>query len=376
MNDIKKVTFFMEECRRMGIKVLGPDVNESAYKFTVNKNGEIRFGLGALKGVGEGAVEAIVDNRKEEGEYESIFDFSKRVDHKAANKKTFESLALAGGFDSFESVHRAQYFYEENGDGNFLDKAIRYGITYQDQQNSSQVSLFGGESSVEIPEPKIPNCEKWGRMEKLSKEKDVVGIYLSGHPLDDYRFEIKHFCNARIKDLADLEKAKGKGEMCFAGIVTEALHRTSKNGKPYGTLTLEGYEENHRFMLFSDDYIKFKSFLTQGWFLFVKGKVQTRAWNDELEFKIQNIELLSDVKDKMSQKVLVKVNYQDIDEDLIQLIEGFNQNKKGKCLLELNLVDRANKNVIEMRSRTFRLKLNKELIENLENNPKLEYQVK
>jgi len=376
MNDIKKVTFFMEECRRMGLNVMGPDVNESAFKFTVNKKGEIRFGLGALKGVGEGAVDAIVMERKENGSYSSIFDFTKRIDHKSANKKTFESLALAGGFDSFEEIHRAQYFYQDNGDSSFLDKAIRFGHTHQEQLNSSQVSLFGGGSEVEIPEPKVPSCEPWGRLEKLSKEKEVVGIYLSGHPLDDYRFEIKHFCTANVRDLSDLERAKAKGEMAFAGIVTEAQHRTSKNGKPYGVLTIEGYEENHRFMLFSDDYIKYKSYLTQGWFLFIKGKVQTRPWNDELEFKISSIELLSDVREKLATKILLDVQSKDIDEELIDTLKTFDAHKKGNCLLEINLIDRANQHKIEMRSRTARITLDDETIGAIERNPKLTYKVK
>jgi len=360
----------------MGLKVMGPDVNESAFKFTVNKKGEIRFGLGALKGVGEGAVDAIVMERKEGGPYSSIFDFTKRIDHKSANKKTFESLALAGGFDSFEEVHRAQYFYQDNGDSSFLDKAIRYGHTHQEQLNSSQVSLFGGASEVEIPEPKIPSCEPWGRLEKLSKEKEVVGIYLSGHPLDDYRFEIKHFCTSNVRDLADYERAKAKGDMSFAGIVTEAQHRTSKNGKPYGVLTVEGYEENHRFMLFSDDYIKYKSYLTQGWFLFIKGKVQTRPWNDELEFKISSIELLSDVREKMATKILLDIESKDIDAEMIETLKSFDANKKGNCLLEINLIDQTNKHKIEMRSRTARISLDNKTIEAIEQHPKLSYKVK
>lgn len=375
MNDIKKVTFFMEECRRMGTKVLGPDINESSYKFTVNKNKEVRFGIGALKGVGEGAVEAIVRERKANGKYSSIFDLTKRIDLRSANKKTFESLAFAGGFDSFEEVHRAQYFYHENGEAPFLEKAIRYGSNHQEQENSAQGSLFGGETAVEIPEPQIPACEPWGRMEKLSKEKDVVGIYLSGHPLDDFKFEINNFCTARIKDLSNLDLAKNRGEMRMAGIVTEAQHRITKNGKPFGILVLEGYEENFRFMLFSDDYIKYKGYLTQGWFLFIKGKVQKRQWNDELEFKISGIELLSDLKEKMAKHINIKLDYETVDESMIEWVHDLAKEKLGKCTLGFQLIDRKNKNIIQLKSRNLQLNLTNELLEKLEANPKISYNV-
>ncbi len=375
MNDIKKVTFFMEECRRMGTKVLGPDVNESSYKFAVNKKKEIRFGLGALKGVGEGAVEAIVNERKEKGPYLNIFDLTKRIDLRAANKKTFESLALAGGFDSFEGIHRAQYFNPGKDDVAFLEKAIKFGSLFQDSENSAQASLFGGESEVQIPEPEIPACLEWGRMEKLSKEKEVVGIYLSGHPLDDFKFEIEHFSNARIRDLSNLEQNVRRGEMRMAGIVTEAQHRMTKTGKPYGVLVLEGYEENFRFMLFSDDYLKFKSFLSLGWFLYVKGKVQKRPWNDELEFKISGIELLSELKEKEAKKIDIQVNYKDVDENFVDWLKELHDEKKGVCMMQVNIMDTKNKQRIELKSRSVKVNLEKEIIDKLESNPKITYGV-
>ncbi len=375
MNDIKKVTFFMEECRRMGTQVLGPDVNESAYKFTVNKNKQIRFGLGALKGVGEGAVEAIVNERKKNGPYTSIFDLSKRIDLRAANKKTFESLALAGGFDSFKEVHRAQYFHAVNGEAPFLEKAIRFGSMHQEQENSAQASLFGGEAAIDIPEPEIPAAEEWGRMEKLSKEKEVVGIYLSGHPLDDYKFEIEQYCTAKVRDLGDMEAMLKKGEVKVAGIVTEAQHRTTKTGKPYGVMVLEGYEENHRFMFFSDDYIKYKSYLSTGWFLFVVGKVQKRAWNDELEFKVNRIELLSEVRDKFSESISLKINVDEIDEQMIAWIKGLEAKKKGNCKLDISLVDYKDKYAVKLKSRSILVDLTNELIADLEKNDKIEFNV-
>lgn len=373
MNDIKKVTFFMEECRRMGIKVLGPDVNESEYKFTVNKNKEIRFGLGALKGVGEGAVDAIVNERKESGSYLSIFDLTKRIDLRAANKKTFESLALAGGFDSFGDVHRAQYFYQPNGEAAFLEKAIKYGATFQEQENSAQASLFGGESEVEIPEPEIPQCEEWGRMEKLSKEKEVVGIYLSGHPLDDFKFEVKHFCNSEVKELNDLEKLKSKGEVRMACIVTSAQHRVSKTGRPFGILGVEGYKESHEFMLFGDDYIKLKPYLTKDWFLFIRGKVQKRRYGDDLEFKINHIDLLSEVREKLTKSITLKVDAREINQELVAWLKTLSEQNRGNCQLQLSIIDRKNKNVIELRSRSLQINLNNKVLDHLLNNPKLEF---
>lgn len=375
MNDIKKVTFFMEECRRMGIKVLGPDVNESEYKFTVNKNKEIRFGLGALKGVGEGAVEAIVRERKSDGTFKSIFDLTKRIDLKAANKKTFESLALAGGFDSFGEVHRAQYFYQPNGEAAFLEKAIKYGSTFQEQENSAQASLFGGESAVEIPEPEVPECDEWGRMEKLSKEKEVVGIYLSGHPLDDFRFEIKHFCNAQVKDLNDLEKLKSKGEVRMAAIVTSAQHRVSKNGRPFGILGVEGYKESHEFFLFGDDYIKLKPYLTKDWFLFIKGKAQKRKYGDELEFKISNIDLLSEVREKLTKSITIKVEANEVSQELVEQLRTLTNENRGNCQLQLCILDSKNKNVVDMRSRSFQINLSNKVIDELLNNLKLNFKL-
>jgi len=204
MNDIKSVTFFMEECKRMKLNVLGPDVNESYYKFSVNQDYAVRFGMGAIKGVGAGAVKTIVNTRKESGNYKSIFDMAKRIDLRAANKKAFENLVNAGGFDCFDDTHRAQYFSDE-GDGiTFLEKVIKYANKFQENENSAQVSLFGEASEVQIAEPQVPPAEEWGTMEKLAREKEVVGIYISGHPLDDFRIEMKTFCNATISAFSEL----------------------------------------------------------------------------------------------------------------------------------------------------------------------------
>ena len=375
MNDIKKVSFFMEECRRMGLSVLGPDINESFYKFIVNKEKQIRFGIGALKGVGGSAVESIVEERKENGAFTSVFDLTKRVDLRAANKRTFESLALAGAFDSMGDVHRAQYFLKDNAGVSFLDKAIKFGHTYQEQQNSAQHSLFGGEVSVEVPEPEIPPCEEWGTLQKLSKEKEVVGIYLSGHPLDDYKFEIQNFCNTSLKEFGDMERLKRKQDIRFAGIVTEAAHRMSKNGKPFGSVTLEGYEENFRFMLFSDDYAKFKGYLNQDWFLFVKGKVEENKWRHELEFKFSSIELLQDVREKHSKKLTVSMDTADVCTDTVAWLDNLFAKGKGGCQLDVEIFDRTTQNVVKLFSRSRQVELTDEVIKELENSDKINFQI-
>src|SRR5690606_37633665 len=246
----------------------------SQYRFTVNNQGAIRFGLGAIKGVGEGAVENIVDERKANGNFKNIFDLTSRVESKQMNKRTIESLALAGAFDSFPNMHRAQYFAEENA-STLIEKAIRYGNMIQEQKNSAQTSLFGDAANVNISLPRIPECEEWGLMEKLNKEKEVVGMYLSEHPLDSFKLTIEHCCNADISMVKDIENMKG-AELKFAGMVTDFSHNTSKNGNAYGTITIEDKTDSQRFFLFGDDYKNLRTYFNKGDFVFVKGKVQPR----------------------------------------------------------------------------------------------------
>lgn len=376
MNDIKKITFFMEECRRMGTPVLGPDVNESTYKFAVNKKGEIRFGLGAVKGVGEGAVEALVNERKENGNYTSIFDVTKRVDLRAANKRTFENMALAGGFDSFEGVHRAVYF-SDTGDGmTFMEKALKFGSTHQEALNSSQVSLFGEASEVDMPEPEVPRAAEWGTMEKLSKEKEVVGIYLSGHPLDDFKFEIEQFCNTTVKELHHFENLKNRKELKMAGIVTEVVHRMTKTGKPFGILTLEDYQDAFKFFMFGDEYVKFRGYLNQGWFLYVVGSIEPGKWDKtKLEFKFKTVELLADVKEKMTKSITLDVNIDEVSENFIQQIDTIVNGNNGNCKFSLNLIDRKEKNTVLLTSRSKKISLTDEVLDTFDNMPGVVYSV-
>jgi DNA polymerase-3 subunit alpha len=332
MNDIKQVSFFMEECKRMGLDVLGPDVNESFYKFTVNENYAVRFGMGAVKGVGAGAVQTIVENRKE-GNYKSIFDLAKRIDLRAANKKAFENLALAGGFDGFTETHRAQYFHHD-GDGiTFLEKAIRYGSKFQENENSSQVSLFGDASEVQIAEPTVPPCEDWSTMEKLAKEKEVVGIYISGHPLDEYKFEMKYFCSAKLETLKNLAQHLGKN-LSFGGIVTNVQHRTAKNGKGWATFVLEGYDESYEFRIFDEDYLKYRHFLLQNQFVFFKINVKegwvNRETGKKSDPRIQFIDakMLADVLPSFAKKLIIHLDIKELHSNFVaELNELFTANK-------------------------------------------------
>ncbi|MGL2962328.1 DNA polymerase III subunit alpha [Flavobacterium sp. RSB2_4_14] len=332
MNDIKQVSFFMEECKRMGLTVLGPDVNESFYKFTVNDNYAVRFGMGAVKGVGANAVDTIVQNRKD-ATYKSIFDLAKKIDLRAANKKAFESIAYAGGFDCFLNTHRAQYFHVEGEGITFLEKAIRYGSKFQENENSSQVSLFGESSDVQIAEPIVPPCEEWSTMEKLAKEKEVVGIYISGHPLDDYKFEMKYFCNSKLENLKNLGNYIGKN-LTFAGIISNVQYRTGKSGKDWASFTLEGYDESHDFRIFNEEYLKFRHFLVNNQFIFFKVLVKDGWINrdtgnkSEPQISFQDAKLLADVLPQFAKKLNIQLDIKDLHQNFIQqLNEIFTANK-------------------------------------------------
>ncbi len=333
MNDIKQVTFFMEECKRMGLHVLGPDVNESYYKFTVNNEYAIRFGMGAIKGVGQGAVKTIVDNR-EKAHYRSIFDLAKKIDLRAANKKAFENLALAGGFDCF-NTHRAQYFFTDVTDPvPFLEKAIRYGAKTQENENSAQVSLFGDSSEVQIPEPMLPDCPEWSTMEKLAKEKEVVGIYISGHPLDDFRFELKNYCNVGVEELSRLENFTGR-TISFGGMISDVQFRTSAKGKDWAAFTIEGYDEAMEFRLFNEEFLKFRHFLLTNTFVFVRVQVN-EGWikkdtgeRGEPRLQFMEMKLLHEVISTYAKSIIVQMSIEEVNEGKINALKSAFDNHLG-----------------------------------------------
>jgi DNA polymerase-3 subunit alpha len=367
MNDIKSVTFFMDECRRMGIKVLGPDINESVSKFTVNAQGAIRFGLAAMKGVGGKAVEAITEERDENGPFKSIFGLTKRIDLRAANKKTMESLALGGGFDSLENVHRAQYFADQDGI-TFLEKVIKYGSKYQENLNSSQVSMFDNVEGEEIAEPIIPPCEEWSTLEKLNQEKEVVGIFISGHPLDDFKLEIENFGKGNLSHLNDLQKIKGH-ELAIAAICTGVQDRMTKKGKPFGVLSVEDYYASHEFFVFGEDYIRLKPYFVHGQYLFIKGKAMPRKWSkdeNELEFKISNIELLSELRESKVKSITLNIENDNVTEELINKIKAILDVHEGKCNFSIQVKDKE-EGIIKLLSRSKRVDLNDVFLQQMDN---------
>lgn len=343
MNDIKQVTFFMEECRRMGLKVLGPDVNESFYKFTVNDDYAVRFGMGAIKGVGAGAVNTIVECRKD-GDYRSIFDLAKRIDLRAANKKAFENLALAGGFDCFEGTLRAQYFHTDGDVSTFLEKAIRYGAKFQENENSSQVSLFGENSDVQIPEPVIPECPDWSTMEKLAKEKEVVGIYISGHPLDDFKFEMKYFCNVNLEQLKNLGPLVGR-TVSFAGMISNVQFRTTMKGKDWAMFTVEGYDETYEFRMFNEEFLKFRHFLLNNQFVYFKvtikeGWIKNEAGErSDPRLQFSELKLLHDVIPTYAKKLIIQMNINELKDNQIEKIRMLFDTYQGNKTVTFEVVE-------------------------------------
>ena len=371
MNDIKQVTFFMEECKRMKLNVLGPDVNESYYKFSVNKQNAVRFGMGAIKGVGAGAVATIVENRKgEKGPYRSIFDMAKRIDLRAANKKAFENLALAGGFDGFGN-HRAQYFHDEGDGVTFLEKAIKYAAKFQENENSSQVSLFGEASDVQIPEPVVPPCEEWGTMEKLKREKEVVGIYISGHPLDDFKAEMHYFCTGKVGEFRKLENILNR-ELSFGGVISEVQHRTSKTGRPWASFIIEDYTDSVEFRIFGEEYLKNQHFLVPNNFVYVKAFVKEGWTNKETgskgEPRIQfnNFQLLHDVMDTYARKLTIQLNIHDLKSEKIDSLKDIIRSHRGDHNLNFIVYEMKEMVKVNMTSRKQKVKISQELLDALE----------
>jgi len=371
MNDIKSITFFMGECKRMKLDVLGPDINESYYKFAVNKDNAIRFGMGAIKGVGASAVNAIVSERKKNGNYTSIFDLSKRVDLRAANKKAFDSLAVAGAFDCFNSIHRAQYF-NDIGDGiTFIEKIIKHGGKFQANKNSAQVSLFQNSSDVQVSELQVPDTKQWDTIEKLSREREVIGIYISGHPLDDFKVEMGSFCNANVSMFKSPKNFVGK-ELAIAGVITDLEHRVSRQGKGWASFTLEDYVDSFEFRIFGEDYLKFKHFLILNNFIHIK-TIIVEGWKNketgiigEPRIQYKNFKLLQDVVKSFARKLSIQLNLDDIEETKIDKIKKLLVKHKGDHNLSFSVYDEKEKIKIDMQTTKHKINISPELLELLD----------
>jgi len=370
MSDIKQVTFFMEECRRLGLKVLGPDVNESFYKFAVNDEHAIRFGMGAIKGVGKGAVETIIEHRKDQ-RYESIFDLVKRIDLRAANKKAFENLALAGGFDSFPNVKRAQYF-NPDGDGiTFLEKALRFGSKYQENLNSSQTSLFSEETTSTYQDLSIPDCEAWTNLIRLKKEKEVVGIYISSHPLDDFTHEIEHFITLSLNQLGDLDRLVNR-EFSVGGIVNEIQHLESRNGKGWARFMVEDFTDQYEFRIFGEDYLKYRHFLVVNQFIRLRLMIR-EGWTNRETGKVGaprmqylHFEMLQNTVENNAKKLTLQLEISKIkNEDVIQLQDELKSFKGDKPLL-FNVYDSEKKIKLTLNSKKQKVRITPELLKLLD----------
>jgi DNA polymerase-3 subunit alpha len=378
ISDIKKITLFMDECKRMGMNVLGPDINESSLKFTVNKNGNIRFGLGAIKGMGEAAVNAVVEEREARGPFKNIFEFIERVNLAAVNKKSLEAMAMAGAFDTFTDIRREQYFAITNDkESTFIEAILRYGNKLQLEKNSKQHSLFGDNNDFGPTLPPLPDAMEWTMLEKLNKEKDLIGIYLSAHPLDQYRLEIKSFASCTLADLSNIHNFKDK-DISIAGIVTGVHHGLTKTNKPYGWAVMEDYTDSFKIMLFGKDYLNFKNFFTIGYSLLIKGKVQERQFGnnpDELEFKIGAIHMLPEVKEELIKSISIKVPLDLIQEDFIAEIEHFSNRRAGKVELRFTVIDLTENIQLDMFSRKKRINLDDDFVDFLESKEEIEFRI-
>jgi DNA polymerase-3 subunit alpha len=320
-----------------------------------------------MRGVGEGAVAAIVESRQTGDLFKSIFDFARRVNPKDVNKRVYEALARGGALDCFHGLHRAQYFAPDEKGRTLVELAARYGQGMQQQAESAQVSLFGGDDEVAIPEPAIPTCEPWERMHQLNLEKEIIGIYISGHPLDAFKLEVDHLCYPKegLQVLAKADSVKGR-ELRFAGRVVAPEHRMTKNGKPFGRFSLEDYHHTETFMLFGEDYLKLKDYLVEGWFVFVRGAVEPRRFGpeDSLEFKIRGMELLADVREKMIERIRLQVSLAGLTEDFANEMADWVERHPGKVGLTMEIRDEDAG--IEMTSRTKKIELTNEFIQVME----------
>ena len=351
---IDKITFFMEECKRMGLTVLGPDINESNNGFAVNKNGEIRFGFSGLKGVGEAAIENIVEERTKHGHYKDVYDIVKRVNLRSVNKKSMESLAYSGAFDCFKDIHRAQYFYQVPGDSPGMEKILKFGSIYQSQSANSANTLFGDLQMPEIVPPKLPICAPWQLIEQLDFEKEVTGMYMSGHPLDNFKFELKHYNITSLADYNEVKNAVGAiptfKQFRLAGLVIDAQHRLTKTGKNFGVLHIEDFSGKSEFMLWSEDYVKYTNYLEKGMIVLIEGAFKQRYNSDQYEFKIAKLHLLETVKSSLTKEVIIDIPPQFIDEDFVTFIDKNVRNYPGRTAIKFNISDPVQNHKISMRS--------------------------
>ena len=377
-DQITEITKLMDECKQRGISTLGPDVNESFLKFGVNHKGEIRFGLAGIKGLGDGAAEAIINEREENGLYKDIFDFVQRISFQSVNRKAFEVLALSGGFDSF-GIHREDFFAQNAKGETFIDTIMRYGQKYQMEKQQMQNSLFGGFEEVEIQTPPLIKSDtRWSDIERLNKERELVGIYLSAHPLDEYKIVLDNLCNTRCAELADRCAAlHDREDVTLGGIVTSVQTRFSaKTNKPWGIVTIEDFDGSGELALFGEDWLNLNGKFIEGAAIYVTGKMASRFYNsDQKELKITNVELLQSVKERAIDRITISMTADMMDERVVTELGELIAENPGKTKLFIQLRDAAGKCHVLLRSKSKTIDVKYSLINFIEQTPALDYQI-
>jgi DNA polymerase-3 subunit alpha len=377
--NITDITKLMDECKAMGINTLGPSVNESNLKFTVTSNGDIRFGMGAVKGVGEGAVATIVSEREKSGPYKSIFDFVQRVNLSSCNRKNLECLAQAGGFDCFPEITREHFFVKNAKNESFSEVLVRYGNKLQADKETVTNSLFGGDAaSIEIAVPALPECTPWTDIERLNLEKDLVGIYISAHPLDEYAVILNNVCNTKVTEFDDKEALAGR-EMTFGGMITNVRKGTTRTGNPYAIMKVEDFSGSGELPFFGNDFITWNNFLQEGLFIYVRAVCQPRKWNqDEYEIHINSIQLLPEVKDSLIQKLTIMIPLSKLTGETVADLQEVTTGTPGNVDLHFCIYDDEDtmqSQTVEMRSRIKKISMGKNLVRFLKEHDEFRYQI-
>ena len=376
-DQITEITKLMDECKAMGIATLGPDVNESYQKFGVNKKGEIRFGLAAIKGMGDGVAQAIINEREKNGLYKDIFDFVQRINFSQFNRKAFESLALSGGFDSF-GIRREDFFAQNNKGDTLIDIVMRYGQTYQTEKQQMQNSLFGGfDDGVEIQTPTLPQSEvRWSDIERLNKERELVGIYLSAHPLDEFKIVLDNLCNTRCDELADINQLKDREDVIIGGIVTGVRTRFDKRGQPCGFVTLEDFEGSGELALFGEDWGQWSGMFTEGASVYVTAKVKPRfQYSDIMQLKVQNIQYLQSVKEKAIERITISLTTDMLNDQIVTELSELISEHPGTTTLFFQLHDSAGRHHVLLKSESKSIDVKSTLIRYIEETPALDYKI-
>ncbi len=374
--DIAEVTKFMNECKSMGIETLGPNINYSRHKFSVDPKGNIRFGLSAISGLGSSAVDAIVEERDKNGAFKDIFDFAKRVPANMVKRNGFECLALSGAFDDFaDQISREQFFAVGQKGDVFLDTLIRFSQQYQQTMQNARFSLFGDTNDVDINLPPIPEAEAWSTLERLNKEKDKIGIYLSAHPLDDYAVVLRHICNFHPSELADLAPHNGR-EVHMGGIVTGVRSGKTKKGQPYGIVTIEDYEGSGEMAFFGKDWPKWEKFMQEGYTLYIQAVIQPREHQPErIDFRITNIEFLSDIQESLVKSLTVSFFLEDLDEDAVFYLAEYAEHHKGKARLIFDIYEVGKEQHLQTIATKQRITVTNALLEYIESIPSFTYKI-